>query len=214
MTARTETPPLTAAQRQLILDAQGWLRRASRHLVVRYRGLLSRDDVLQTMQLGLAEAARNFDPTRDASFLAFAWPGVTGAVVRAATKEIDARAPLRRVVGACAGLEVGKVGFDEGDASIGRRAEEMTAKVGAAWALGSATTDGEQGREGAELRRLVEAAIAALPERSRRVVEAHYFEGRSQRVVAEELGVGYATVRRDNEEALAAIRKACEKGGY
>ncbi len=89
----------------------------------------------------------------------------------------------------------------------------MMGRVAAAWALGVAT-DVELGREGAELRGIVESVIAGLPERQRAVVEGYYFEERSRHEVAEGLGVSYATVRRDNEEALAVIRKACEKGGY
>jgi hypothetical protein len=56
-------------------------------------GLLSRDDVLQSMQLALAESARAFDAERAVPCLSFAWRNITGAVVRAATKEIEAPSP-------------------------------------------------------------------------------------------------------------------------
>jgi RNA polymerase sigma factor for flagellar operon FliA len=213
VSGKAEAPPLTAAQRQLVLDAQGSLRRASRRLIVKYRGLVGRDDVLQTMQLALAEAARTYDPDRSTSFLSFARQAVTGAVVRVAGKEADARAPLRKIFGASASLERGEVGFEEDDAAIGTRAHAMGARLAAAWALGLATQP-EAAGEAAELERVVRGAIDALPERSRAVVERVYFEEQSLLQVAEALGVSYATVRRDNEEALAAIRKACEKGGY
>jgi RNA polymerase sigma factor for flagellar operon FliA len=213
VTRTDEGPPLTAAQRQLVLDAQGWLRRACRREAKGYRGLLRGEEVLQTMQLAAAEAARTFDPERGASFRSFAWLRVMGAVVVAAGREVEARRPLRRILAASVALERGAVEFHDQDDAIAKKAEELTARIAASWAI-AGTRDDEEGQEAEGRQRVVDDAIAGLPERSRLIVERYYLEGRTLREVADELGISYATVRRHNEEALAAIREACGTAGY
>jgi RNA polymerase sigma factor (sigma-70 family) len=65
-----------------------------------------------------------------------------------------------------------------------------------------------------ELRHTIEGAISKLPERPRRLIEAHYAEGRSLREVSTELQVSYATVRRDHDDAIEQIREVCVRAGY
>jgi RNA polymerase sigma factor (sigma-70 family) len=59
----------------------------------------------------------------------------------------------------------------------------------------------------AELRAALALGIEKLPERSRRVMALHYGEDRSLREVSDALAVSYATVKRDHDAALDALRK-------
>jgi RNA polymerase sigma factor (sigma-70 family) len=59
----------------------------------------------------------------------------------------------------------------------------------------------------AELRAVLNARVAKLPERSQRLMSLYYGEDPSLREVSTELEVSYATVRRDHDEALDTLRK-------
>ena len=62
-----------------------------------------------------------------------------------------------------------------------------------------------------ERREVLEHAIAALPERMRRIVVAVYFEERPVKDIAEELGVTHSAVSQQRSEAVRLLRDALDR---
>jgi RNA polymerase sigma factor (sigma-70 family) len=65
----------------------------------------------------------------------------------------------------------------------------------------------------AEILPYVDDALAALPEILRAVVLLHYFDGLSQKEIAERLGISQATVSRDLNRSVSELRKHLAKLG-
>lgn len=63
----------------------------------------------------------------------------------------------------------------------------------------------------AERRELLACAVAALPERMRRIVQAVYVDDRPVKEVAEELGVSHSAVSQQRAEAVRMLRDALER---
>lgn len=59
----------------------------------------------------------------------------------------------------------------------------------------------------------VDDGLASLPENLKAVILLHYFDGLSQKEVAERLGVSQATVSRDLNKSVSELRKRLEKLG-
>ena len=62
-----------------------------------------------------------------------------------------------------------------------------------------------------ERREVLEHAIAALPERMRRIVTAVYIEERAVKEIAEELGVTHSAVSQQRSEAVRLLRDALDR---
>lgn len=60
---------------------------------------------------------------------------------------------------------------------------------------------------------LVDAAIAALPEKQRYPIVAHYLEGQTHEAIAKELGITRSAVTQRIRSGVAAIRKGLQKHG-
>jgi RNA polymerase sigma factor FliA len=71
----------------------------------------------------------------------------------------------------------------------------------------AATEDGPEKKVlDAEKNLLLHRAVEALPERTRQVVQMHYFQGLAQGEVAEALGVSDATVSKEKKRGLALLQ--------
>lgn len=68
----------------------------------------------------------------------------------------------------------------------------------------------EESAELAERRRVLESAVAALPERMRRIVQAVYVDERPVKDIALELGVTHSAVSQQRAEAVRLLRDALE----
>src|SRR5262249_53885462 len=86
---RLPAAPLTPAQRTLVAApaARGVVQRLARRLGRRYRDICSEDDLAGAGELGLAQAARLFDPSLGVTFEVFAWSRVHGAMMRWVRRE-------------------------------------------------------------------------------------------------------------------------------
>lgn len=62
-----------------------------------------------------------------------------------------------------------------------------------------------------ERREVLEQAVAALPERMRRIVLAVYFDERPVKEIAEELGVTHSAVSQQRSEAIRLLRDALDR---
>jgi RNA polymerase sigma-70 factor (ECF subfamily) len=64
----------------------------------------------------------------------------------------------------------------------------------------------------AQRRKEVRAAMAALPEEQRTVLELAYFDGQTQSRVARTLGIPVGTVKTRTLAAMRKLRRALEEG--
>ena len=65
-----------------------------------------------------------------------------------------------------------------------------------------------------DLQRLIQGALTELPDDLRVPVVMHYVDGRSQRDVAEQLGVNQSTISRRMRDALRQLRDKMTRAGY
>lgn len=190
-----------------------------------------RSDLVSAGMLGLAQAARSFDPERGIAFDRFASTRIRGALL----DELRGRDWASRSVRARArGLQAAS---EELTGRLGRApsaeelAEEMRVDAGTVHKLvddvhratvlnyeslvleGDAesflATD-DAGPEDAMLARERQAylmdAVGSLPERLRRVVTGYFFEERSMQELADELGVSESRVSQLRAEALCLLK--------
>jgi RNA polymerase sigma factor for flagellar operon FliA len=192
---------------------------------------VSRNDLVSAGMLGLAQAARSFDPERGIAFDRFASTRIRGALldelrgrdwasrsVRArarsmtqTTEELTAklgRTPTNDEVAKALDVEpesVQKLVDDVHRATV-LNYESLVLDGDAESFLASDSDSPEDVILGRERRSLLTDAVSALPERLRRVVIGYFFEERSMQDLADELGVSESRVSQLRAEALLLLK--------
>jgi RNA polymerase sigma factor FliA len=187
---------------------------------------LSRDDLASAGALALVQAARAFDATRGIPFGAFARQRIMGAFAdEMRSSDWASRGARRRMRDTLAvqdalTMQLGRVpSVDEVAAALGvDRAAASAAlsdagrTVGALDEMVEATLEAttalpEDSVMAQERERFLKQAVDALPERMRYIVDQLYFEGRSVKDVADELGVTHSAVSQQRTAAMALLRE-------
>lgn len=225
---------LNDAQRASLAEQHRFLVwKAVRLVWPRVQGHVEKSELVSLGDLGLAEAASRWDPEGGASFATFAWYRVQGAILdglrrssdlprrvwaqivalRAAGEYLEAQlvqetalrkkgaappadtaAKLREVKDAVSAVEaiytVSVRSFDE----VAHSPEPAPGE----------TTDDRIDR--AAQKRKVAAALAALPDRERALVEKHYLEGKNLLEAGAELGISKSWASRLHAQAVARLR--------
>ncbi|PPL15250.1 sigma-70 family RNA polymerase sigma factor [Microterricola pindariensis] len=186
---------------------------------------LSRDDLAAAGALALVHCADNFDIDRGIPFGAYARTRILGAfademrssdwATRSARKRITETVSAREALTA----SLGRVpSVDELAAALGVDRETASAALSdaartvttiddsTAEYLVSEMTSPEESLLLDERQRYVTAAVDALPERMAMIVRAIYFDDRSVKEVAEELGISHSAVSQQRSEGLRLIR--------
>jgi RNA polymerase sigma factor for flagellar operon FliA len=233
MHAPAATPQLTAARAEegrLVQDHLLLVQQAVSELSKRLPRHVRRDELYSAAMLGLAQAARSFDPARGIAFERHASNRIRGALLDElreadwASRSVRSRA--RRLQRAADDL-TSRLGHSPTAAQL---AVELGVKVDAvhrlvedvhrATVLNYESIVEEGGEQllpsadelpeavllGRELRAYLVDAVLALPERLRRVVVASFFEERPMHQIAGELGVTESRVSQLRAEALALLR--------
>ncbi len=181
------------------------------------------DEFCQMGAVGLADAARRYDPSRGARFASFATWRITGEILNgleqssernqqaAARRRLllkeratsfarsnergddSVEAALARLSGAAIGLAVGFMLEGTGMYSDG---EELT------------VADGYHRIAVAELVRRLRSSVASLPVAERAVVEGHYFQQRPFVEIASELGLTKGRISQIHRAAVDRLRAA------
>jgi RNA polymerase sigma factor for flagellar operon FliA len=199
--------------------------RIARRFAVRSGHAVSADDLWSAGALGLIDAARRFDPSRDIRFETFAEHRVRGAIVDE-LRRMDhlprrLRTQVERVVKAR-----GKLGQ-----ALGR--EPTTDEVAAAIGLESDETEGlvalslpqlqvlpdmpdpvsapVDRLEQEEIRAGLADAISRLPERLRTLLGLHYQEELTYREIAQVMGISQPRVCQLHAEAVAQLKQLMSK---
>jgi RNA polymerase sigma factor for flagellar operon FliA len=190
-----------------------------------------RDDLVSAGMLGLAQAAKSWDPTRGVTFERYARTRIQGALLdelrgrdwatrsvranarrlQAATDEITARtgvAPQPAELGRAMGIttsEVDKLNEDIHRATV-LHYDALFTDVDESPIT---TSDGDETLDTLLHRELVgylRDAVVTLPERLRKVVVEYFFEERQMQDIADDLGVTESRVSQMRAEAIVLLR--------
>ncbi len=186
---------------------------------------LSRDDLAQVGSVALVQAADAFDPTLGVPFGAYARTRITGSIAddlrsgdwasRGTRKRIRETLATQEALSAGLGRTVSPqeiadaMGVDRQTA-----VDALTDAARTVTALDETVHDtvaaelplpGEDLLE-CEKRRYLRAAVHALPDRMRLIVEAVYFGDRTVTDVAAELGITHSAVSQQRSEAMRLLR--------
>jgi RNA polymerase sigma factor for flagellar operon FliA len=171
---------------------------------------------------GLLEARARFDSSKGVPFKSFAYYRVRGAVLdgvramarlpRRAYARLKAVEALDRMAEATAESR----GMQHTNIDTNLRAiDAILGRVAAAYAVAVSQEDAAAGAGSPEEALLREErgdrmrdAVARLPERERRLVQGHYFEGRRFDDVSAELGISKSWGSRVHAHALDLLRQA------
>lgn len=192
---------------------------------------VSRSDLVSAGMLGLAQAARTFDPERGIAFDRFASTRIRGALldelrgrdwasrsVRArargmqqTSEELTARlgrAPSPDEIATAMNVpadQVHKLVDDVHRATV-LNYESLVLDGDAESFLAASDESPEEALTSRERRSYLTDAVAALPDRLRRVVIGYFFEERSMQDLADELGVSESRVSQLRAEALLLLK--------
>ncbi|SCE78065.1 SigB/SigF/SigG family RNA polymerase sigma factor [Micromonospora mirobrigensis] len=223
--------PHRAALRDRTIEA--WLPLA-RHLARRYSGRgAADDDLVQTAAVGLIKAVDHFDPDRGIDFTGYAIPTVIGEIKRYFRDRTWAvRVPRRlqelrltiteangtlthslgrapTVADIAAHLDLTEETVLEGlEGARAYRATSLSTPTGADGSMELGDTLGAEDHELAlaETRIALGPALAALPERERKILSLRFHGNLTQAQIAERIGVSQMHVSRLITRALATLR--------
>lgn len=183
------------------------------------------DDLFQAGCVGLVKAAENFDPERGVKFSTYAVPVILGEVrrlfreggalrisrgVRDLSRQAKtAESELREETGTAPTVQ-----------AVAERLQISPAKAALALGAGQAPVSLTGGEAGEELEIPVEAPeeamtdrltlqelLTKLPEQDRRLIEYRYFQGKTQVITADLLGMTQVQVSRREKKLLLYLRQ-------
>ena len=190
---------------------------------------LSRDELASAGSLGLLMAAETFDPAQGVPFGAFARRRVLGAIAdemraadwasRATRKRIRESLHVQESLTQALGrtptidelaesLGVDRKAAAEAIADASRSVASLDETMGDL--VASEIANPEDAMLDTERTRYVAAAVTALPERMRYIVEQIYFHDRSVNDLAEELGLTHSAISQQRSEAVRLMRDGLE----
>lgn len=211
----------TARRDELVFMHQGLVRAIARSIHRSFPSYIELDDLIGYGQLGLAQAARDFDPERGIQFSTFAYYRIRGAILDGAN-QMNWLKRVTRAGDAYSRLSDDVLGNDAADtAAHGSSASDanwlgdISGKLAVVFLL-SHSEDGEQRVEPEdqqteaplesllddELRATLRMALKELPDDARQLLQAAYFEGKTLKDAGEELGISKAWASRLHARAL------------
>lgn len=226
----SETEP-----RALITSCQGLVRNIAWQIHRRLPPQVDLDDLIGFGQIGLAEAARDFDPSRCGQFTTFAYYRIRGSILDGLAKmrwfsRVDYdRGRYERLAHDTLHEE-----NSDGDSSRTRAIEDdarWLTRVSGAMAvvhLLCRSDDGESAEaqledpdmplpdEAAMKREMVDKLhqlVAALPDESRELIQAAYFEGLTLTEAAKRLGFSKAWASRLHAKTLSQLAESFRLAG-
>ncbi|MDI1481538.1 sigma-70 family RNA polymerase sigma factor [Polyangium sp. y55x31] len=186
-----------------------------RWMVRRLGHMVPLEDMRALADEGLLEAARTFDPSR-ASLPTYVARKVRWAILDGIKRERRSRRALSRASALlCAerlSIELAAApddaGFSEDDhvSALDRLLEAHAAAL--ALGLVSAAGTPEENTSRAEMAHALRRAVGALPERERKLVERHYFQGEDFDEIAADLGISKSWASRLHAQAIQSLATA------
>ncbi|MFZ4516210.1 MAG: sigma-70 family RNA polymerase sigma factor [Acidimicrobiia bacterium] len=218
-------------EEELVRDHLPLVHYAVSEISHRIPGHVSRADLVSAAMLGLAQAARTFDPQRGIAFDRFASTRIRGALLdelrgrdwasrsvrskarglQATTEDLTSklgRAPSSDEIANAMQLDVEVVHklVDDVHRATVLNYESLVLEGSAESFLVAEGESPEDAILARERRAYLTDAVSALPERLQRVVVGYFFEERSMQELADELGVSESRISQLRSEALALLK--------
>jgi RNA polymerase sigma factor for flagellar operon FliA len=196
--------------------------------VLRKFPAIDRDDIIGAAELGLVEAANNFDPNRGVLFKTFAYYRIRGAIYDSLRKmgwfARDA-ARLRFENGANELLKDysdSAPGSDSPENTV-QELQNLTTSVVNCYFLSLSSIHDELPETGTksaeeryidlETREKLRQALGQLPKKNREVLEAYYFRDETLEAIGERLGLSKSWLSRLHAKSLEMLRAVLEQSG-
>lgn len=216
---------------ELVFAHQGLVKAIARGIHRSFPSFIELDDLIGYGQLGLAQAARDFDAERGIQFSTFAYYRIRGAILDGANQMTWLK---RRTVAGSAydRMSSDVLATDAGDSAAAATSSDDVAwlsgaggKLAMVFFLSQAGEDGQQSAEVAddqaempleslldeELKHSLRKAIDELPDDARRLIRGAYFEGKSLKDAGEELGISKAWASRLHARALEQLARGLKR---
>jgi len=225
--ARTRDPAL---RDRLVSENIGLARRLAHRFAHRGQPY---DDLAQVASIALIKAVDRYDPERNVAFSTFATGTIIGELKRhfrdrgwavraprriqelylelgAITESLGhqlGRSPTVPELAEVAGCSEEAI-LEAMEAGQGYRSASLDAPGAGNLTLGDRLATEDAGTYLVEERSVLEPALAALPERSRRIVKLRFMDGLTQSEIAAEIGISQMHVSRLLAASLAQLREA------
>lgn len=210
---------------QLILEQQPYVRALARNIAKSLPSHVDYDELVAFGQLGLVEAAKQFDVARGVSFTTFAHYRIRGAIFDglrkmtwlppAARRHVQEQSATNDLLEANAA----KPAASDDPEYLARQFSDAVERLGAVYLI-SNVRDGERAgddppdrratpqgsMELKELRGRLNRAVESLPEDEAALIRMLYIEGKSMSEVGESLGKNKSTVSRRHADAIDRLR--------
>ncbi len=225
------TTQAQATREQLIESCQGLVRNLAWQIHARMAHHIDVDDLVAYGQIGLAEAARDFDPERGGKFSTFAYYRIRGAIYDGISKmSWFSRARFRRLrfeqrANEVLAAEAGELPTSGDLGEEARWLERVSQQLAMAY-LTSNSQDGgldesqlvdphaEQPSElaiGEEMRVVLRQLVDQLPPEAANLIRGAYFEGLTLQEAGERIGVSKAWASRLHARSLESLARALRR---
>lgn len=213
----------------LVFLHQGLVRAIARGIHRSFPSNIELDDLIGYGQLGLAQAARDFDPDRGIQFSTFAYYRIRGAILDGANqmnwlkRSTRAGDAYERMGDDLLATDAADASHESGSSHVNWLGG-MSGKLAVVFLLGQAGEDQQpldpedQNADvplecllDEELKLTLRALLAELPDDARQLLHATYFEGKTLKEAGEELGISKAWASRLHAKALDQLSRALKR---
>jgi RNA polymerase sigma factor for flagellar operon FliA len=217
---------LSKAERNRLVEEHGsYVRALAAQIKERLPPEIEYDELCAYGTQGLLEAAERWDPRGGASFTTFSYYRIRGAIYdglrRMGLTSRSQRARLRAAERAGEYLSsTAELPQDVAGAAALTAIADRLAAVATVYVSTLAGEADEAPAEGpdaegwlcsAEMAGVVHGALAALPEKERRLIELHYFEGKNLQESGRVLGLSKSWTSRLHARAIDLLRTALDQ---
>src|SRR5439155_3024822 len=216
---------------ELIFAHQGLVRAIARGIHRSFPRYIDLDDLIGYGQLGLAQAAQEFDPERGIQFSTFAYYRIRGAILDGANQLNWLKRTTRagdaydRMSGDVLATDVADSAGGAGHTDEAKWLSDVGGKLGMVFLLSQAGEDADQRMEVAddeaivplesllddELKQTLRTLIDELPADARQLVRATYFEGKTLKDAGEQLGISKAWASRLHARSLDQLARGLRR---
>jgi RNA polymerase sigma factor FliA len=216
------TDPLTTNPNRLIEAYRSYSHAISAEVLKKLPPSVDRDDVIGAAELGLVEAAQNFDPSRGVLFKTFAYYRIRGAIYDALRKMgwLKGEPKLRFEAGANEYLKdytESPAGDRMSPSAAYEELHQVTSAVLTSYMLSldgmnsevadPAAVSAEDALVERGRRQQLKAALSQLPENNRRLIEQYYFQEATLEEIGRGMGLSKSWVCRLHAKSLDMLRE-------
>jgi len=212
---------------ELVFGHQGLVKAIARGIHRSFPSFIELDDLIGYGQLGLAQAARDFDPERGIQFSTFAYYRIRGAILDGANqmnwlkRSTVAGSAYERMSGDVLANDAADSAAAAAQTDDAAWLSGVGGKLAMVFFLSHASDEGEANADVAddhaemplesllddELKQSLRQAIDELPPDARQLIRGTYFEGKTLKDAGEALGISKAWASRLHARALEQLAR-------